>query len=101
MAPLTPQDWQVLVRARELVERGWCRRPLATDTEGAPCHPNATGAVAWSTHGALMRAAYELDLAVGGARDYARDRCRELGYYLTTCDWDPSFSRVDAVWVLS
>jgi hypothetical protein len=49
-------DEQLLVRAGELVERGWCRNGLAQDRFGRQVEPWSHAASAWSPLGALLRA---------------------------------------------
>jgi hypothetical protein len=50
-----PEDEQLLVRAGELVARGWCRRALAEDRHGRPVPPWSDSACRWSPLGALTR----------------------------------------------
>jgi hypothetical protein len=52
-------DEQLLVRARELVEQGWCQSALAEDQHGRQVEPWSGGACRWSPLGALLRAWYE------------------------------------------
>jgi hypothetical protein len=53
------EDEQLLVRAGELVERGWCRNGLAQDRFGRQVEPWSRTASTWSPLGALLRAWYE------------------------------------------
>jgi hypothetical protein len=52
-------DEQLLVRAAELVERGWCRSVLAEDQHGRQVEPWTDSARRWSPVGALLRAWHE------------------------------------------
>jgi hypothetical protein len=52
-------DEQLLVRARELVEQGWCQKALARDRHGRQVEPWSGAACSWSPLGALLRAWYE------------------------------------------
>jgi hypothetical protein len=53
------EDEQLLVRAGELVERGWCRNGLAQDRFGRQVEPWSRTASTWSPLGALLQAWYE------------------------------------------
>jgi hypothetical protein len=57
--PITETDetTALLILARSLVERGWCREALARDRKGRWVHPTAGSAVAWCASGALIAAA--------------------------------------------
>jgi hypothetical protein len=54
-----PNDDQLLVRATELVERGWSRTALAEDREGRQVEPWSEQASRWSPLGALISAWHE------------------------------------------
>lgn len=54
-----PPDEELLVRAAELVARGWCQKALAADEKGRQVEPWCEGACRWSPLGALTRAWYE------------------------------------------
>jgi hypothetical protein len=54
-----PEDEQLLVRALELVARGWCNRGLAQDRHGRLVEPWSGSACSWSPLGALARVWYE------------------------------------------
>jgi hypothetical protein len=54
-----PNDDQLLVRATELVERGWSRSALAEDRDGRQVEPWSESAIRWSPLGALISAWYE------------------------------------------
>ena len=53
------EDERLLVRAGELVERGWCRNGLAQDRFGRQVEPWSRTASTWSPLGALLQAWYE------------------------------------------
>lgn len=53
------RDEQILARAAELVDRGWCRNALALDAQGRRVEPWSDRAQLWSPLGALIRAWYE------------------------------------------
>jgi hypothetical protein len=53
------EDARLLVRARELVGRGWCQASLAEDRYGRQVEPWSESACRWSPLGALLRAWYE------------------------------------------
>lgn len=42
-------------------EAAWCKRAAARKTNGLPCSPLYSGAVAWDLHGSLIRAANNLN----------------------------------------
>lgn len=65
----SPNDEQLLARAAELVDRGWCRNALAEDQAGRPVEPWSETACRWSALGALLLAWYE---AGGGRSDEFR-----------------------------
>jgi hypothetical protein len=44
---------ELLIRARSLLERGWCRGAAAVDVNGVEVHPASKQAVAWCALGAL------------------------------------------------
>ena len=46
----------LLIRARALVERGWCRDAFARDAARNPVPPTSERAVAWDAFGALLAA---------------------------------------------
>lgn len=58
--PLRP-DEQLLDRARQLIEQGWCRNALAEDALGRRVQPWSASACRWSPVGALLWAWYEQD----------------------------------------
>jgi hypothetical protein len=69
-APLEPERFsrpvrdpreadQLLVRAEELLARGWCQTALALDEEGRLVEPWSPSARSWSLLGALLAAWYE------------------------------------------
>ena len=85
----------VLRRAAELIRRGhstgW---PLARSATGRPCHPNDSIAALWSLHGALMRAAHDLDLGhvLQTARAHASGHLwRRHRMQLVWAELDPRF----------
>ena len=88
-------DAQALLKqAKTLLLRGWCRYALARTSWGDLCHPNASQAAAWSLHGAVMRAAYELNLEYSFAtvRDAVKDAVWQQHHlYLMWCDDSPDF----------
>jgi hypothetical protein len=50
-----PDDEELLVRAGELVIRGWCRHGLAEDSRGREVEPWSRNAARWSPLGALTK----------------------------------------------
>jgi hypothetical protein len=50
-----PEDEQLLVRAAELVARGWCQKAPAADWRRRPVDPRSPTACSWSPLGALTR----------------------------------------------
>jgi hypothetical protein len=50
---------EFLLKATELIGRGWCRKGLAEDRYGRQVEPWSEGAVGWSPLGALTRIWYE------------------------------------------
>jgi hypothetical protein len=48
----------LLIRARSLLERGWCRGVPAIDAEGWMVHPVSEKAIAWCASGALIAAGW-------------------------------------------
>jgi hypothetical protein len=56
--PQTDPTTALLVRARSLLERGWCRKVLARNADGNRVEPTSIRAVAWCMYGAV-------DAAVG------------------------------------
>jgi hypothetical protein len=44
---------ELLIRARSLLERGWCRDMAAVDENGVEVHPTSPRAIAWCHIGAL------------------------------------------------
>ena len=58
---MTPAD--ILDRAADYVDRGWCQMALARDAEGNEREPHDDNAVRWCATGALYA-------AQGRARDY-------------------------------
>jgi hypothetical protein len=45
---------ELLIRARGLLARGWCRDRSALDADGDAVHPRSPRAVAWCIYGALI-----------------------------------------------
>lgn len=85
----------ILQRAKMRLLQGWCRRALARTATGHPCHPNHPHAAAWSLHGAVMRAAHELNdhRAFHAAREAVRwELWRRHKRYLMWVDDDPNIS---------
>jgi hypothetical protein len=50
---------EFLLRAAELIARGWCKNALARDRYGRQVEPWSETAVAWSLLGALMKGWYD------------------------------------------
>lgn len=59
----------LLIRARGLIERGWCRGANAIDKDGATVSPTSVDAIAWCASGALKAAHTYLTNGLGGAYD--------------------------------
>ena len=55
---MTDETTALLIRARGFVERGWCRIPLAVDSDGNDVIPTNERAVAWCMYGALYAAGF-------------------------------------------
>jgi hypothetical protein len=53
----------LLIRARGLVERGWCRGISALDSDGATIEPQDEAAVCWCAYGALIAASWRTDVS--------------------------------------
>lgn len=53
------EEEQLLIRAAELIELGWCRNALALDEQGRRVEPWVESARFWSPLGALLCASYE------------------------------------------
>ena len=58
-ARVSSDEEVLLVRAAELVGRGWCQNALAEDLHGHQVEPWSEGACRWSPLGALIRASYK------------------------------------------
>jgi|HubBroStandDraft_6_1064221.scaffolds.fasta_scaffold444957_2 hypothetical protein len=56
MPPRTDETTALLMRARGLLERGWCRGWLAVDANANPVDPTDSSAAAWCANGALIAA---------------------------------------------
>jgi hypothetical protein len=54
-----PGETELLVRAAELIERGWCQQALAEDEQGRQVEPWSETACRWSPLGALTRVWHE------------------------------------------
>lgn len=71
---------ELLIRAREFIERGWCRGALARDTTGIAVNPISNRAVAWCPNGALVaagvsRETYLIDAAIRRLTDAMGGYC--------------------------
>jgi hypothetical protein len=53
---ITDETTALLIRARGLLERGWCRYYLAKSQYGRPVGPTSKRAVMWCAYGALFAA---------------------------------------------
>lgn len=52
---MTPRE--VLLKAAEMVERGWCQGMGARNAAGREVRPTSRAAVCWCAHGAILRSA--------------------------------------------
>jgi hypothetical protein len=73
-ATCTDPTTDLLIRARGLIERGWCRGIGAKDADGHPVGPSSAQAVAWCAGGALIAAGMPV---VGGL--WSQPAMRRLG----------------------
>lgn len=53
----TDPTLRTLIRAREILEKGWCKAALAKDARGRAVKPSDPAAVSWCLAGAAFRAA--------------------------------------------
>ncbi len=92
-----PEAARVLIAARALIEKGWCRGESAVGTDGFPRHHRAPDAVKWCAIGATARAAYGdgtnyrrainiLKASVGDSVPYWNDRARDVSEVLAGFD---------------
>jgi hypothetical protein len=59
---MTDETTELLIRARGLIERGWCREEFARDAVGNFVDPTGPTAIAWCMNGALIAAGVVLPL---------------------------------------
>lgn len=80
---------QVLLRAAELVGRGWCQGTYALDAEGRQVDPTQPEAVAWCVAGAMIRAAFELAPNIADAQSlYSEAYARFIGQAGSVATWN-------------
>lgn len=65
--PSTPEQ-QILLRAAEIVEQGWCQQDSAQRADGTRTYSYDPTAVRWCALGAVHKAALELGQPLGSTR---------------------------------
>ena len=63
----------VLTKAKKLIEKGWCKGPMAKNARGEAVGPRSKAACQWCSFGAILA----VDYGVGrlGAEDYLSRAC--------------------------